>query len=301
MRIRPVRSLALACALACGSAGPAAADVPAGPAWRILVLVYPTTFVLRDGHTYLGTMDDGERRRSMANARQFVTADVARLDSGQMVPELTLRVVARPLGLSPDGGGGWHPDPADAAPERDPAFDSVIVVWDPRTIDAQLRPANLLRYAGLTWPMGLGQTYSAIPAEYAAHDDTNVFKHEWGHAVLFFHDAFGLAPRPAVDNHGPAGRYVRCGDAAPYVWEDEHAGRPIPDSIYNLDSGFTHDYYSGTTALADAPADCLGIGPDAWAAGGPVQLQRVKTSTAAARMPSTATATVMARETTAHT
>ena len=54
------------------------------------------------------------------------------------------------------------------------------------------------------------------------------------------------------------------------MWEDEHDGRPIPNSIYNNDSGFTHDYLSGTVALATEPDRCLGIPPAAWAAGGPV-------------------------------
>jgi hypothetical protein len=51
---------------------------------------------------------------------------------------------------------------------------------------------------------------------------------------------------------------------------DESDLNPVPNSIYNDQSGFTHDYYSGTTALATAPSQCLGITPAAWAAGGPV-------------------------------
>jgi hypothetical protein len=276
VRVRGLAVLGATLALIPAASGPAVADEPPRPpvasAWKILVLVYPTTLVVRDGHTYLGVMDDGERRRSVANARRFVTEDIARLTSGAVAPELTLQVVARPLGLSPDGGGGWQPDPADAAPERDPRYDSVIVVWDQKALDPALRSVTLHRYAGLTWDLGRAQTYSALPAEYAAHDDANVFKHEWGHAVLFFHAALGVAPTPVIDNHGPAERYVHCPDGTPYVWEDEHDGRPIPNSIYNNDSGFTHDYMSGTVALADDPTRCIGIGPAAWAAGRPTQL-----------------------------
>jgi len=53
---------------------------------------------------------------------------------------------------------------------------------------------------------------------------------------------------------------------------DEQPGSPIPNSIYNNQSGFTHDYYSGTTALAATPSQCLGIPRGAWAYGGPLTL-----------------------------
>ena len=315
MRVRGILAAAACALLPCAGVPAAAAttatrtDPARGPAWRILVLVYPTTVVLRDGHTYIGTMDPGERERSIANARRFVREDIPRLDSGRMVPELAVREVARPLNLSPEGEDGWHPDPADTTPERDPAFDSVIVIWDQSAIDTALRPKRLHHFAGLTWPTGLGQTYSAIPAEYAAHNDPNVFKHEWGHAILFFHDALGVAPRPAVDNHGPAGRYVHCTGGAAYTWEDEHDPAPIPNSTYNDDSGFTHDYYSGTIALADAPDTCLGVTPAAWAAGGPLSnlIKRQVTDgqrnarTATARAPRTTTASTTTRQTTAQT
>jgi hypothetical protein len=52
--------------------------------------------------------------------------------------------------------------------------------------------------------------------------------------------------------------------------EDENEMFPIPNSIYNNESGFTHDYYSGTTATPDQPTRCLGITAAAWASGGPV-------------------------------
>jgi hypothetical protein len=55
-----------------------------------------------------------------------------------------------------------------------------------------------------------------------------------------------------------------------YVWLDETDANPIPNSIYNNESGFTHDYYSGTTASADQPTRRLGVTPEAWMFGGPV-------------------------------
>ena len=70
-----------------------------------------------------------------------------------------------------------------------------------------------------------------------------------------------------------------------YVWLDETDANPIPNSIYNNESGFTHDYYSGTTALATDPMHCLGITPSAWATGGPVSMPGgLKTTTAAEKI-----------------
>jgi hypothetical protein len=71
---------------------------------------------------------------------------------------------------------------------------------------------------------------------------------------------------------GAGNQYVNCVTGQMYVWVDETDAGPIANSIYNNDSGFTHDYYSGTTALASDPLRCLGITPAAWATGGPVSL-----------------------------
>ena len=65
-------------------------------------------------------------------------------------------------------------------------------------------------------------------------------------------------------------KYVHCSSGTPYVLQDETDDNPIPNSIYNNNSGFTHDYYSGTTAKPENPSRCLGIPPSAWAYGGPV-------------------------------
>lgn len=69
-----------------------------------------------------------------------------------------------------------------------------------------------------------------------------------------------------------AGVYVHCPTGTGYVWEDETDAQPIPNSIYNDGSGFTHDYYSGTTAMAGTPTQCLGVTQRAWGYGGPLAL-----------------------------
>ena len=119
--------------------------------------------------------------------------------------------------------------------------------------------------------MGTGQTYDAIFVDFVKFG-RNVFKHEWGHSILFYYDSAGTAPRPPVDNHinDTTTRYVNCQIGQPYILQDQTDDNPIPNSIYNNESGFTHDYYSGMTATADQPSRCLGITKDAWATGGPV-------------------------------
>jgi hypothetical protein len=100
----------------------------------------------------------------------------------------------------------------------------------------------------------------------------NVFKHEWGHSLLDYYDALRTAPLPTVSNHTDGNQYVHCVSGQMYVWADETDANPIANSIYNNGSGFTHDYYSGTTALATDRLRCLGITPAAWATGGPVSM-----------------------------
>jgi hypothetical protein len=83
-----------------------------------------------------------------------------------------------------------------------------------------------------------------------------------------------------VDNHQP-GAYVHCGTGDGYVLVDEAQDGPIRNSIFNNRSGFTHDYYSGTTALASDPDSCLGITRAAWASGGPVTRGKGRAASAA--------------------
>ncbi|MGH3786628.1 MAG: Calx-beta domain-containing protein [Pseudonocardiaceae bacterium] len=256
------------------------------PAWKILVLVYPATDFIGEGHHFMGTMNNADRDRAIATATRFVNQDIPALDSGHMVPELTVRVVPRALQLSFRGRDSEHPErtfwtpyPDDTAPERDPAFDSVLVVWNAHVADESSQGTvqrHINADCGLTSHVGTNQTYAAIPVSCVSADNTNVFKHEWGHSILFYHEALGVSPIPAVNNHidpaRPDTHYVHCPTGAEYIFIDETDGNPIPNSIYNNQSGFTHDYYSGTTALAANPTQCLGIPRSAWAHGGPATL-----------------------------
>ena len=89
---------------------------------------------------------------------------------------------------------------------------------------------------------------------------------------MFYFDAIGVSPKPTVDNHinGTTNQYVHCPTGELYILQDETDNNPIPNSIYNNYSGFTHDYYSGTTAKPEYPDQCLGITPTSWSFGGPV-------------------------------
>ena len=246
------------------------------PRWKILVLIYEHTDVTYTDatgtHHVVGQIEPTQLATAAANATRFVETDIPALSSGNMVPELTIRYPGTLRQLTQYNG--WWPSPADTAAERDPAFDSVIVIWQPTVTDQtngqQLWIGNA---AGLAAPMVTDQTYAAIIIEAATlYGHLNVFKHEWGHSLLFFYDAAGTAPKPAVTNHAQATQYVHCGTGESYVWLDETDANPIPNSIYSNSSGFTHDYYSGTTAVAADPLRCLGVTPAAWAAGGPVSI-----------------------------
>ncbi len=122
----------------------------------------------------------------------------------------------------------------------------------------------------------------------------NVFKHEWGHSILSYFDAAGTAPKPTVNNHADSVTYVNCQTGQYDVWLDETDANRIPNSIYNNDSGFTHDYYSGTTAPATNPTSCLGITASAWATDGPVSKAIGDSTTPSApdTTPPTTTATL---------
>ena len=118
--------------------------------------------------------------------------------------------------------------------------------------------------------MGTDQAYTTLIIEATTYGHRNVFKHGWGHSITAFFDASGTAPKPKVENHATATDYVNCLTGAYYIWVDETEDNPIPNWIYNNDSGFTHDYYSGLTATASDPTRCLGINTRAWSFGGPV-------------------------------
>jgi hypothetical protein len=246
------------------------------PSWDVLVLIYDRTdFSYTDQfgtHHLVGQIPPEQVATAAANATRFVNTDIPALTSGNMIPTLTVRYPGTLRTLTAFGNA-WWPSTADTAADRDVAFDSVIVIWQPTVVD---QGTGELRWignaAGLTPPMGTGQTYAAIIIEAATlYGHLNVFKHEWGHSILFYYDAAGTAPRPTVQNHTTAGTYVDCLTGQDYIWLDETDANPIPNSIYSNAAGFTHGYYSGTTALASDPLrTCLGITPLAWATGGPV-------------------------------
>jgi hypothetical protein len=119
--------------------------------------------------------------------------------------------------------------------------------------------------------MGTSQTYNATIIEaLAPYPHRNVFEQEWEHSILSFFEAMGSSPSPTVANHATSADHVHCRSGTAYVWVVETDNDPIPDSIYNNELGFTHDYCSGTVATADQLGRCLGITPATWATGGPV-------------------------------
>lgn len=247
------------------------------PGWKFLFLIYGTTdfrYVDASGaeHHVRGSLTDSQRQAAANAARQFVLEDIPLLTSGNMIPTVEVRFPTRPLTQLSPIGGGWWPAPVDTLPEHDPAFDSVLVVWNPDVVDeATGRTTSLASFGGLALHTGTGQTYAAqIIGSINSQSSVNIFKHEWGHSLLFFYQALGTAPLPTVDNHATPTDYVNCLTGQSYVWIDETDSDPIPNSIFNNESGFTHDYYSGITALSSQPDHCIGITPAAWATGGPV-------------------------------
>lgn len=255
--------------------------VPA-PSWRILGVVYRNldfSFPASDGTTHhvVAHLTRDEQRRAARAARAFFNTDVPALDSGFMKPQVTVRFPTRPLTQLDPQGEGWWPSPANTAPERDPTFDAVLVIWPATgTNVATGQPEWIGSAAGLTPDMGTGQPYVTMILDAAInYGHRNVFKHEFGHAVLSYFGALGVTPTPGVDNHALPGEYVHCGTGAAYVWVDETLEDPIPSSIYSNASGFTHDYYSGTTAVAADPGHCLGIDRQAWRYGSPRRMSGV--------------------------
>lgn len=247
------------------------------PRWSILVLIYGSTdfqYVDGDGltHHVVAAMTDEERTFAAQRATRFVKEDIPALDSGNMIPTLEVRFPAGPLNRLSPIGDRWWPSPGDTAVDLDPGFDSIIVIWDPRGQDLTTgQPIDLNGAGGLAPNRGRDQTYLTIIAQGAvSYPHRNVFKHEWGHSILGFFEAMEASPLPTVTNHATPGQYVHWPTGEDYVWLDETLDNPIPNSIYSNESGFTHDYYSGTTATPDQPTRRLGITPYAWALGGPI-------------------------------
>lgn len=251
------------------------------PSWKILVLVYETTdFFYTDtggtDHHFFAELTQTEIDKINVQSSRFVLEDIPALNSCSMKPTITIRYPDHPLSdLTPTSCGDYAPWPDDVSEDRDPNFDAVITIWDGSGIDLITGENLNIQGCAYGWNMGTGQAYSAIFADFVTiynGNSRNVFKHEWGHSILFYYDAAGTAPEPPVDNHinDSTNQYVNCLTGQSYILIDETDDNPIPNSIYNNDSGFTHDYYSGFTATADRPDRCLGITFEAWASGGPV-------------------------------
>jgi len=246
------------------------------PRWRILVLIYTSTdFTYNDSlgqHHIMAAMTRSEIDRADLAARKFTGTDIPALTSGYMIPLLTIRYPNHPL-TALDSFGGYCPSRASTNADLDPSFDSVVVIWDDSGTDQITgQPAVLNEWGGLAAPNGTGQTFCTFPVDSVASNQRNVFKHEWGHSIVSYFEAAGASPDPAVDIHidDTTNRYVHCPSGKPYVLQDETDDHPIPNSIYNNDSGFTHDYYSGTTAKPESPNTCLGLSQAVWSTGGPV-------------------------------
>lgn len=255
---------------------PRVADNP-HPRWKILVMIYPQTdFTFTDPagvtHHVKGETTRAELTTTVEHARIFVERDIPALSSGSMLPTFTVRQAKEPLKSLSRVLDGWWPAQGDVLKDLDPDFDSVIVIWEPRTHDVNTGEFFWIgAAAGLTPSRGMSQTYTTLSVEYAGiNGHRNVYKHEWGHSILAYFEAMQVTPLPTVTNHASAGQYVHCKTGQPYVWEDETTDSPIPNSIYSNSAGFTHDYYSGTVARAEDPQTCLGIGATSWAWGGPV-------------------------------
>lgn len=268
------------CAILFGVCPPLeAADAPKlpNPRWRIQVIIYPKVHMkwtdaagLHDVNTEMTTQ---EIDRAVSASKRFFEVDVPALNSGQMVPLLTISVKTATL-TRLDAPHCFWPDPGSVMADLEVSrFDSSIVIWKDDGWDSARRTfVSLACYGGLSWPRGISQTYTSFLMKMIPPDHRNVFKHEWGHSILFYYNDSGAAPRPAVNNHinDTDTRYVSCQTGQPYILIDESDWNPIPNSIYNNLSGFTHDYYSGLTATPDRTDRCLGINPATWATGGPV-------------------------------
>lgn len=257
------------------------------PPWRLLVLIYPETdfsYVDNSGteHHLVATMSAADQQAAIEQAQGFAGTDLPLLSGGNARMDAVVRISPAPLTQLTSCGEGWSPSPVDVAADLDPAFDTVIAYWDPRATDLTTMTEKWMGCAGgLTWGTGTAQGYTSVVIDAASSwwaTSRNPLKHEFGHQILSFGDALGVAPEPTVDNHALATSYVHCPSGASYVWVEETLEEPVPNSIYNNESGFTHDYYSGQTATPDQPTRCLGITPDAWAWGGPATVGGVSES-----------------------
>jgi hypothetical protein len=129
------------------------------------VLVYESTdFAFTDDtgqkHHFIASMTQAEKDKVAHAVNRFVYTDIPALSSCGMLPAVTIRYPARILTkLSPMGCNDYAPAPSDAAPDRDPAFDSVISIWDGSGTDLVTGQSMSIQGCAWAWDMGIGQTY----------------------------------------------------------------------------------------------------------------------------------------------
>lgn len=244
------------------------------PRWKILVLIYPKTDVTyTDGvgvsRHVVATMPLADQEEAAIQAGRFVEQDIPQLSSGNMLPSVTIRKISRPLKTLTPFFEGWWPAQGDVIDDLDPAFDSVIVIWEARGHDVGTGEAVTISGDGaITQDRGLRQTYTTLRVPYAGIDGSrSTYKQQWAGAISsYFLTMQRVSPPPIALNPGPT-QYVNCETGGLY---DVGGAPSSPNSIYNNSAGFLHDFYSGKLALAEDPHQCLGIGAQAWAWGGPV-------------------------------
>ena len=257
-----------------GAFAPAAqAGFRVDTSWRVLVLIYERT----SSNGTEARMTAMEKTRAANAAKRFALTDVPALSSGRQKPLLTIRYPSRALSdLGYDSGCWYWPTQQSVARDVEARFDSVIVIWDDTGVTSYGQQRDLHRCGGLAANPGTGRAHATIPIGSVRDGDENVFKHEWGHSILFYYAAKKLSPDPAVDNHidyaNP--QYVHCGSGRAYRLDFQRDNDDVENTIYHNTVGFTHDYYSGTTALKTNAGKCLGITAGAWAAGGPMTRPR---------------------------
>jgi hypothetical protein len=120
-------------------------------------------------------MTQFEKDKVASAVTQFVDIDIPALNSCNMRPSLTTRFPAHALSeLSPAVCNDYAPSPSDTAHDRDPAFDSIIVLWDGSGVDLMTGQSMTIQGCSYAWGMGTGQTYDAIYIDNVQYTDRNV-------------------------------------------------------------------------------------------------------------------------------
>ena len=130
------------------------------PPWKVLVLIYTKTdfqFSNDKGqHHLVGTMTEQEQKRAEQQARRFFERDVPELTDGHQRPAVTIRVPQRTLTRLDDG---YWPGPEITAPDVEPTFDSVVVIWKAGGTDQVTGASiNVADAGGLAEPRGTSPT-----------------------------------------------------------------------------------------------------------------------------------------------